>query len=153
VVKDDIHDLLDEVRHSDGFVIASPIYFIDISGQLRCFMERLMYPGAVAEELPVSCIYTMNADEEAMERMIRPVLDIFKMFIQNNFKTEPEEVFAFDTLQRHHNELYRPGRSDMEAKARRHETQWPIDCQASFEAGIRFAQKAQVVKNKKEGVM
>jgi multimeric flavodoxin WrbA len=150
VIRDDIHDILDQVRHSDGFVMASPIYFIDISGQLRCFMERLMYPGPTPTELPVSCIYTMNADEKAMEGIIRPVLDILKNYIRSNFKTEPEEVFAFDTLQRKNNHLYRPGHTDMEAKARRRETQWPIDCQAAFDAGARFAKKAQDVKAQKE---
>jgi multimeric flavodoxin WrbA len=41
--KDDIYELLEKVRNSDGFVMASPVYFCDISGQLHCFLERLIY--------------------------------------------------------------------------------------------------------------
>jgi multimeric flavodoxin WrbA len=145
-IKDDIYELLDKVRNSDGFVMASPIYFCDLSGQLRCFLERLMYPGATPKELPVSCIYTMNADEEAMEQVIRPALNVMKSYLKANFKTDPEEVFAFDTLQRNHNELYKKGHTDMEAKAKRHETQWPIDLKAAFDAGVRFAKKAAALK-------
>jgi multimeric flavodoxin WrbA len=45
-IKDEVHDLLDEARHSDGIVIGSPIYFLDISAQTKCFLERLNYPGS-----------------------------------------------------------------------------------------------------------
>jgi hypothetical protein len=30
-----------------------------------------------------------------------------KAYLNDNFKTDPEEVFAFDTLQRNHNVLYK----------------------------------------------
>jgi hypothetical protein len=37
----------------------------------------------------------------------------------------------------------------MEAKAKRHETQWPIDLKAAFDAGVRFAKKAAALKEEK----
>jgi hypothetical protein len=49
-------------------------------------------------------------------------------------------------LQRNHNELYKKGHTDMEAKAKRRETQWPIDTKVAFDAGVRFAKKAAALK-------
>ena len=50
-----------------------PVYFHDIPGQLRSFMERLLYPYLVygkeyysiaPRKMPTAFIYTMNATEE-----------------------------------------------------------------------------------------
>lgn len=38
------------------------------------------------------------------------------------------------------------GHTDMEAKAKRRETQWPIDTKAAFDAGVRFVKKADALK-------
>lgn len=152
VIRDDIHDILIDIRkHSDGFVLASPIYFLDITGEARCFLERLMYPGPTAYELPVATIFTMNAEKATFEKMIRPCIDILYMYFKANFHTEVEqEVTAHDTLQRNHNELYIAGHTDHEAKARRHETQWPIDLKNAFEAGAAYAKKAKAKKAERE---
>lgn len=144
-IRDDIHELLIKLRNCDGMAIASPIYFCDISAQLRAFLERLMYPGPSEKEIPITCFYTMNADEKALERMIRPALDILSMYYLQNFKTKVQEVFAFDTLQRDHNDLYRPGHTDMEAKAIRRETQWPIDTKAAFDAGVDMVKRVKAI--------
>lgn len=141
VIRDDIHDILIDIRNSDGFIIASPIYFFDLSAQVKAFLERLMYPGVSEKPLPIALIYTMNATETQMEELMRHQINTTKKFLTNNFKIEPEEVFAFDTLQRDHNELYKKGHTDMEAKANRRKIQFPIDCQNAFDAGVRMANK------------
>jgi hypothetical protein len=60
-VEDEIHDLLDEARHSDGIVIGSPIYFFDISAQTKCFLERLNYPGPTEKPVPSNENFRRNA--------------------------------------------------------------------------------------------
>lgn len=40
VVEDDLKPVLDAVASADAVVLASPIYFGDISGQLKCFVDR-----------------------------------------------------------------------------------------------------------------
>lgn len=37
---DDINDWLDEMRACDGIILGTPVYFADISGQIKCFMDR-----------------------------------------------------------------------------------------------------------------
>jgi len=39
-VEDDLTEVLDAIRETDVLVIASPVYFWDISGQLKCFLDR-----------------------------------------------------------------------------------------------------------------
>ena len=151
VIRDDIHDLLIDIRKCDGFVMASPIYFIDISGYLRAFLERLMYPGPVSKEIPISTIYTMNAGQEAFDKMIRPMVNIINAYFKQNFRTVVEnEVLCFDTLQRKNNELYVPGKTDHEAKQKRHDVQFPIDLKNAYDAGVLFARKARRVKEANE---
>lgn len=141
VVKDDLYDILNEIRNSDGFVIASPLYFFDLSAQVKALLERLMYPGAVEKPLPVTLIYSMNGTQQHLEELMRHQIDTTKRFIKNNFKLEPEEVFAFDTMQRPISDLYRKSHNDIEGKAKRRETQFPKDLQNAFEAGVRLVEK------------
>jgi multimeric flavodoxin WrbA len=38
--KDDLNEWLDEMRTCDGIILGTPVYFADISGQIKCFMDR-----------------------------------------------------------------------------------------------------------------
>jgi multimeric flavodoxin WrbA len=38
--KDALNDWLDEMKTADGIVLGTPVYFANISGQLKCFMDR-----------------------------------------------------------------------------------------------------------------
>ncbi len=144
IIQDEIFDLLYNIRHSDGLVYASPIYFSDATGEFKSFLERLLYPGPTDFEIPVFAIYTMNADHEKLERVIRPSLNIIRDSLKKNFHTEPDELFAFQTLQRNHQELYKPSsHSNPQERMLRHKIQWPKDLQAAYHAGKTFAQKIQ----------
>ena len=39
-VKDPLNDWLDEMATADGIILGTPVYFADISGQIKCFMDR-----------------------------------------------------------------------------------------------------------------
>ena len=41
VQKDDMAQLLEKVDQADLLVLASPIYWFDVSAQLKCFIDRL----------------------------------------------------------------------------------------------------------------
>ena len=40
VLKDDLAEVLDSVFWADTLVIATPIYYADVTGQLKCFIDR-----------------------------------------------------------------------------------------------------------------
>ena len=39
-VKDPLNDWVDEMATADGIILGSPVYFANISGQIKCFMDR-----------------------------------------------------------------------------------------------------------------
>jgi len=39
-VKDPLNDWVDEMAAADGIILGSPVYFANISGQIKCFMDR-----------------------------------------------------------------------------------------------------------------
>lgn len=140
VIPDDIHDLLIDLRRADGFVYAAPIYFCDIPGQLRAFLERLMYPGPLGRELPVAALYAMNANEQGWERAMAPTIGVLHEYFRANFGAQPTEVIrAFDTMQRAVSDRYRPSKADHARKVARHEAVWPEELARAREAGMRFA--------------
>ncbi len=40
VLKDDLTEVLESVQQADTLVIATPIYYADVTGQLKCFIDR-----------------------------------------------------------------------------------------------------------------
>jgi multimeric flavodoxin WrbA len=38
--KDPLNGWLDEMKAADGVILGTPVYFADISGQIKCFMDR-----------------------------------------------------------------------------------------------------------------
>ena len=41
---DELIPVLDKISQADGLVLASPIYCGDVTGMMRCFIERLTFP-------------------------------------------------------------------------------------------------------------
>jgi len=72
-IKDDLHDVLADMADADGIVLGSPIYFGEITGQLKSFVERMTFPyftyeqgyRSIAPKRPlITMIYTMNVTEQ-----------------------------------------------------------------------------------------
>ena len=142
MIKDDAYRYLTEAREADGIVLASPIYYFDVSGVMRCFIERLLYPGAVENPVETAAIYAMNADEDTMNRLFRTHLSDLKAYLESSMKTKVDEVFSFDTFQREDRpDLYRPSKMDHAAKKARREVQFPLDRKQAFEAGAAMARR------------
>ena len=40
ILKDDLTPVLEDIKKADVLVLASPVYFGDLSGQLKCFFDR-----------------------------------------------------------------------------------------------------------------
>ncbi len=150
---DGIHELLEKVSHGDGVVFASPIYFGDVTAQLRAFLERLAFPFVVYDQartrlapkhLETAVIYTMNVGEEQFlsayigKDGAGPV-GFTEKWIGFTF-SPPERICAFDTFQfdydRYVSELW-----DAEAKAESRKSRFPQDLENARQAGIRMAEK------------
>lgn len=152
-VRDGIYDLLRKIPLSDGVVFGCPIFFHDVTAQLRAFLERLLYQyidfdkdseGSHApKKLPLTMIYTMNVTEQAMlNSRYDFIVGSIETYMQSIFGTRPEQLFAFNTYQFDDYSKYRVSYWDEAQKAEQRKTQFPIDCQAAFEAGKRMAEAA-----------
>lgn len=149
--RDGITDILGEISEADGILFGSPVYFHDITGQLRCFLERLLFPylpyekeyrSIAPKRMPTAVLYTMNVTVEQMEEMGYPGrLSRMEGFIGTIF-TEPEIYYSNDTVQFDHYSLYKSDRFSEEDKLRQRREQFPKDCEAAFQIGQRMAEKA-----------
>ena len=143
--KDALTPVLDEIAQADGLVLGSPIYFGDVTGQMRTFLERLAFPWlsyndyslTAPKRMPVMLIETMNGTPErnnsqgygSMEPCIAAALG------------EPERLIAYNTYQVKNYDRFELAGFSEEAKRQWRNEHWEQDQQKAFEAGKRMAEK------------
>jgi len=149
-LKDDLSPVLDEVLQADVLLLGSPIYFSDVTGAMRSFLERLNFITMTYDDytIPVfpghidtAFFFTMNVGPDHWA-MYEPVM---------KFTTSPlkklggsvEYYAATDTLQFDDYSKYHAAAFNEAAKRARHETQFPKDRAAAFEIGARLAGKTK----------
>lgn len=151
IAKDDLHDVLQRLSQADGIALASPIYFGDITGQMRCFLERLLFPFNTYEagyktiapkKMPIAMIYTMNVTEELMGKLHYDTHLAHMETVIGNIFTPPNRLFAFNTYQFNNYDNYKVEVFSEPEKAEYREMQFPIDCEKAFDAGKAMVQKA-----------
>jgi len=149
-VEDDLTPILRKVEEADAIILGSPIYFLDFSGEMRSFMERLLYPYLTYTDPPQSLfprkintglIVTMNVTEEQMKEIgFGQHLGLNEMLMQIIFGAS-ESLYSFDTYQfKDYSEVV-GNRFDPEKKEKRRREVFPKDCEKAFKMGVRFAKK------------
>lgn len=147
--RDGLTAILDEAAHADGLVFASPIYFGDITAQLRAFLERLLFPWLsyndysthAPKRVPTAFIYTMNATEAVqpeMEAMYRKHEGMLEMFL-----TRPERILALNTTQVKDYARYDMDAFSPEGKRQWREQHWESDLDQARDAGARMVKDMQ----------
>lgn len=137
--KDALTSILEEISHADGLVLGSPIYFGEVTGQMRAFLERLAFPWlsyndyslTAPKRMPVVLIETMNGTPErnnsnhfgTMEWCITSALG------------EPQRIIAYNTTQVAKYDNYELGGFSEEAKHAWRDAHWEEDMQKAYEAG------------------
>ena len=140
IQKDDITDVIEEVSKSDGVVFASPIYFMDITGEMKCFLERLLFPYLTYEKgfrsiapkkLKTATIYTMNVREEGFNAAH---LDTIEWYISHVF-SKPIRICAYNTSQVKDYSLYHMDVFNPDDKASYKAKHWDNDLKQAYNAG------------------
>ncbi|MBR1607421.1 MAG: flavodoxin family protein [Clostridia bacterium] len=145
-VKDDVAPLLKDTYHADGIVFASPIYYMNVTAQLRLFWERLQYPGPSGRTVPTALIYTMNANAEQLEKYMKAPLDINSMYLNACFHQEPQVINSCDTFQYNEKDIYNDAfRAPAERKWQRHEAQFAADLEAARQAGAEMVRRIRAL--------
>ena len=143
--KDALTPVLEEIAEADGLALGSPIYFGDVTGQMRTFLERLAVPWLsyndysmmAPKRMPVVLMETMNGTPErnnsqgygSMEYCIQTALG------------EPEHLIAYNTYQVKNYERFELASFSEEAKRQWRDEHWEQDLQKAFDAGKQMAEK------------
>lgn len=146
---DEIRDLLKDIAQADVIAFGSPIYFYDITGELRSFLERLFYPFTAFKKnsprviapkaIRTAFIYTMNVTEQEMRYcQYSKNLSATLQWTQHIFRYRPEILYAYNTYQYQDYDRYVADLWDIADKKRWHDTQFPIDCKSAFQLGEKI---------------
>jgi len=142
---DTLTPVLEEIAQADGLVLGSPIYFGDVTGQMRTFLERLAFPWlsyndysmTAPKRMPVVLIETMNGTPErnnsngygSMEHCLSAALG------------QPERIVAYNTYQVKNYDRFELASFSEEAKRRWRDEHWAEDLQKAFDAGKKMAER------------
>ncbi len=146
--KDPLSPILEEIAQADGLVLGSPIYFGDITGQMRTFLERLCFPWlsyndyslTAPKQMPVVLIETMNGLPErnnsngygTMEHCLSVALGA------------PERIIAYNTYQVNDYNRFELASFSEPAKREWRDSHWEADLQKAFDAGRRLANDQRI---------
>ena len=150
VQNDDLKPILDEIVQAEGIILGSPIYFSDVSGNMRCFLERFMFPfvayskteSVEHRKMPLAYIYTMNASEELSYQIgYHGLHDHFEMGLGMVF-TKPEHLYVYETYQFKDYSRYVSDAFDEKERKHIRKTRFPKDLENAFELGRKIAIQA-----------
>jgi multimeric flavodoxin WrbA len=150
--RDALTPVLDRIASADILLVGSPIYFGTVTGELRSFLERLLFPYGTYTDPPRSLfpgkirsglIYTMNVKEEQAET------NGYFQHLANNERVlqqrfgSAESLYSFDTWQFDDYAKVEADRFDPLLKAKRRQEVFPLDVQKAYELGKRLSTAAE----------
>ena len=147
-VKDDLTPILERIEDVDAIILGSPIYLGTVTGAMRSFIERLIFPyltytdpiqSLFPKKIHSAFIYTMNIAEEQIEEYgYATQFNTNENYLRLIFG-ESESLFGYDTYQFRDYSKVVADRFDEKKKAKRRKEVFPEDCKKAFEMGARFA--------------
>ena len=143
--KDALTPVLEEIAEADGLVLGSPIYFGDVTGQMRTFLERLAFPWlsyndyslTAPKRMPVVLMETMNGLPDKNNSQGYGSLE----YCVQTALGEPEHLIAYNTYQVKNYERFELASFSEEAKRQWRDEHWEQDLQKAFDAGKQMAEK------------
>jgi multimeric flavodoxin WrbA len=147
-VRDDLRGVLAEVLESDVLLLGSPVYFGDVTGEMRSFLERLLFPSAsydkfgkstFARQVACGFIFTMNCPEAFVKTEHYDILFQNHARVLRILKGTTEVLTSHETYQFADYSAMNAAMFDVEAKVKRRAERFPVECQKAFEMGARLA--------------
>jgi len=148
-MKDDLETILQKICECDALVLGSPIYFSSVTGEMRSFLERLLFPYSSYEGKPSSFgkkintafIYTMNAPAFALPLIgySKLIKENKKLMVRTFGRSESLAVtstYQFDDYSKYAMTLF-----DGAKRLKRRETVFVEDCKKAFLLGKRLCEK------------
>jgi len=143
-MRDELTPVLEKAIAADVLLIGSPIYFSDVTGETRSFLERYLFPGITynkdrtptyPKRTKVGWVFTMNAPGEIYKEFFGGLVGMTNRIIGDS-----EHVMAYHTQQFEDYSKYAATMFDVEMVKKRHVEQFPKDCEAAYDMGKRLAE-------------
>lgn len=155
-MKDELTPVLEKFIDVNAFLLGSPFYFGTVTGEMRSFMERLLFPyltysrppgSLFGRKISTAFIYTMNVSEEMMKEHQYPL----HISLNENYLTrifgQAESLCSFETLQFEDYDKVVFDYFDPEERRERRKTVFPEDCRKAFDLGASLAVKVAAGTN------
>jgi multimeric flavodoxin WrbA len=145
-VKDDLTPILNQIPDVDALILGSPIYNGMMTGEMKSFLERLIFPyvaydktcsSQFPKKLPTALIFTTGSPEEylkvsGIEQHINQTQNALKRIFGSAELLIATDTYQFDDYSKYVQSF------DVKAKAHRREKVFPLDCKKAFELGAQF---------------
>ena len=147
-VKDDLASVFEQVEAADGLILGSPVYMGTVTGEMKSFIERLVFPyltytdpfrSLFPGKIRTGIIYTMNVPEEDMkQRGYDRHFEHIETYLRTVFR-DCRSIFSFDTYQFKDYSAVVADRFDPVKKLKRREEVFPLDCERARQTGAWIA--------------
>jgi multimeric flavodoxin WrbA len=149
-MRDDLTQVLNDVWDADALIIGSPVYFSDVTADLRAFLERLWFSILMynrehmiraPKRMPVKIILTTNAPMEGFHKALNESI----INTMTGFVGPAELIEANDTLQFDDYSKYDVSMFDVNAKLKRRSEVFPLDLKKAYDMGKRVVEEAEKI--------
>ena len=146
--QDELTPIIEEARDADVLIFGSPIYFGNLSGEMRCFLERLLfaefsydenYTSLWPKKVQSGMIYTLNRPSN---KQYTEAMDYSVEFFIRKVLGNVTSMYSLDTYQFTDYSKYYCPMFDEPHKREVHETVFLQDCQHAFQLGAAVVKKA-----------
>lgn len=144
VVKDPITPVLDSIADCDAFILGSPIYLHEVTGELRSFIERLVFQyisydvmGAnyFGRKIKTALIFTTNCPEPMYDKVGYTRLFDSYVSSMNRIFGECKTLAVSETWQVNDYDKFHMASFDVAGRRKRREEVFPLDCKNAFAIG------------------
>lgn len=147
-LQDDLTDVLDKIHEADALVVGSSIYWHDVTGKTRLFIEILLFQYLNYDEYDkpystpkkkTAMIYTMNMPEQLHKENKYNDL-IFNKYedMMTHFFNECTTLYTTQTKLIKDYIKYHLNVFDEEMMQQRHETVFPEVCKQAYQLGKKL---------------
>ena len=147
-IKDGLRPVFDKIAECGAFILGSPIYIGEVTGEMRSFYERLtfQYISYDKERAPLfsrriktAFVFTTNCPENFYENVgyiakFREYEDMLARMFGESRTFAVSETWQIDDYDKYHMSMF-----DVPDRRRRREEVFPQDCEKAFELGAWLA--------------
>ena len=144
VLKDELRPVFDQIADCDAFVLGSPIYIGEVTGELRSFYERLTFQYITYDKertpfftrkIKTGFVFTTNCPEKMYDQVgytgkFKEYEGMLSRLFGECKTLAVSETWQIDDYDKYHMSMF-----DVPDRRRRREEVFPKDCENAFALG------------------